>query len=170
MIPVRLASVLAVCFLLGDAPALAQPAATPPATRPTTQPAADARPNPLNAPGYRYPMVDPQGRAYFRIVAPDAQSVVIGVGRRFPLTKGEGGVWYGSSGDPLPVGFHYYNVYIDGAAGDQAHLLRVRGDGPRVADVAAQLPRVRAAAVPGVNDHVSEVHGRTTPCSDDTPS
>jgi enterochelin esterase family protein len=93
----------------------AAPAAPPATTRSTTQPAADAKPSPLNAPGYQYPMIDPQGRAYFRIAAPSAQSVVIGVGHRIPLIKGENGVWYGTS-DPLPVGFHYYNVYLDGTA------------------------------------------------------
>jgi enterochelin esterase family protein len=104
------------CFLLAIAPVFAQPSTAPPATRPSTQPAPDAKPSALNAPGYQYPMVDPTGRAYFRIVAPNAQSVVIGAGRRFPLTKGQDGVWYGTSGDPLPVGFHYYNVYVDGTA------------------------------------------------------
>jgi len=99
-------------------PPVATPTVTtsPATTRPaTTQPSPDAKPNPLNAPGYQYPMVDPQGRAYFRIVAPSAQSVVIGVGRRISLTKGADGVWYGTS-DPLPVGLHYYNVYVDGTA------------------------------------------------------
>jgi enterochelin esterase-like enzyme len=106
-----------VSFIFAGAAAFGQavPAASA-TTRPaTTQPAPDARPSPLNAPGYQFPMVDPQGRAYFRISAPGAQSVVIGIGRRIPLTKGENGVWYGTS-DPLPVGFHYYNVYIDGTA------------------------------------------------------
>src|SRR4051794_88978 len=70
-----------------------------------TQPAADARPSALNAPGYEYPKVDSQGRATFRIAAPDAQSVFVSVGRRVPLTRGENGVWVGTS-DPLPVGFH----------------------------------------------------------------
>ncbi|HEX8913873.1 MAG TPA: alpha/beta hydrolase-fold protein, partial [Humisphaera sp.] len=105
------------CLALQGAAALAQsnPPADAPAATPATQPAADARPNPLNAPGYQYPMVDSQGRATFRISAPNAQSVVIGVGRRIPLTKGENGVWSGTS-EPLPVGFHYYNVYVDGTA------------------------------------------------------
>src|SRR5688500_4834675 len=101
----RITLALLVSFFAAGAPALAQPSAPPttrPATRPATQPAPDARPSPLNAPGYQYPMVDPQGRAYFRISAPSAQSVVIGVGRRFSLTKGEDGVWYGNSGEPLP--------------------------------------------------------------------
>jgi enterochelin esterase family protein len=114
MIRARVTSALIGCLLLCGATALAQPAAA--TTPPSTQPAADARPSPLNAPGYQYPMVDPTGRAYFRIAAPNAQSVVIGIGRRFPLTKGGDGVWYGNSGDPLPVGFHYYNVYVDGTA------------------------------------------------------
>src|SRR4051794_7499564 len=116
MTSARINVALLVSFLAVDATALGQAApATSATTRPTTQPAADARPSPLNAPGYQYPMVDPAGRASFRIVAPSAQSVVIGVGRRIPLTKGEDGVWSGTS-DPLPVGFHYYNVYIDGTA------------------------------------------------------
>ncbi len=47
--------------------------------------------------------------------APDAQSVVIELGGRYPLTKDENGVWTGAT-RPLPVGFHYYSVLIDGAA------------------------------------------------------
>ena len=82
---------------------------------PATQPASDAKPSALNAPGYQYPMVDTKGRATFRITAPDAQSVAASVGRRFPLTKGDDGVWTGTT-EPLPVGFHYYSILIDGAA------------------------------------------------------
>jgi len=88
------------------------PAAAAPAA---TQPATDAKPSVLNAPGYQYPMVDSQSRATFRITAPGARSVVVSVGRRFPLAKDESGVWTGTT-DPLPVGFHYYSVLIDGAA------------------------------------------------------
>lgn len=81
---------------------------------PATQPA-DAKPSALNAPAYPYPMVDSQGRGIFRVHAPNAQSVVVNVGKRVPLTKGENGIWTGTS-DPLPVGFHYYSVSIDGAS------------------------------------------------------
>jgi enterochelin esterase-like enzyme len=80
-----------------------------------SQPGADAKPSVLNAPGYQYPMVDSQSRATFRITAPNAQSVAVAIGRRFPLTKGDNGVWTGTT-DPLPLGFHYYSVLIDGAA------------------------------------------------------
>src|SRR5215212_2440759 len=82
---------------------------------PATQPAPDARPSPLNAPGYEYPKVDSKGQATFRIYAPNAQSVVVGTGKRFALTKGADGYWTVTT-SPLPVGFHYYNVYIDGTA------------------------------------------------------
>jgi enterochelin esterase family protein len=40
--------------------------------------------------------------------------VVVSVGLRLPLTKDGSGVWTGTT-DPLPVGFHYYSVQIDGA-------------------------------------------------------
>jgi enterochelin esterase family protein len=80
-----------------------------------TQPTSDARPSVLNAPGHQYPMVDSRGRATFRITAPGAQSVVISIGRRFPLTKDENGAWIGTT-DVLPVGFHYYTVLVDGTA------------------------------------------------------
>jgi enterochelin esterase-like enzyme len=82
---------------------------------PATQPAADARPSPLNAPGYEYPKVDSKAQATFRISAPNAKSVVVGLGKRFALTKGPDGVWMVTT-SPLPLGFHYYNVYIDGTA------------------------------------------------------
>jgi enterochelin esterase family protein len=95
------------------APGAAGAPAAPAPAAPTTQPAADAKPSAVNAPGQQYPMVDSQGRAYFRIVAPEAKTVVVGVGRRIPLAKFDNGVWYGTS-DPLPLGFHYSNVYIDG--------------------------------------------------------
>src|SRR4051794_22420130 len=99
-----------VSFLVVGAAAFGQPATAAPgapgapapaAASPTTQPAADAKPSAVNAPGQQYPMVDPQGRAYFRIVAPEAKTVVIGVGRKIPLAKFDNGVWYGTS-DPLP--------------------------------------------------------------------
>jgi enterochelin esterase-like enzyme len=85
------------------------------AADPATQPASDAKPSVLNAPGYQYPMVDSQRRATFRITAPNAQAVIVSVGRRFPLTKDSNGVWTGTT-EPLPVGFHYYSVLIDGAS------------------------------------------------------
>src|SRR4051794_37837069 len=111
MAPIRAAMLVVVCLLLGSTVGVAQDAPAAAAG----QPPSDARPSVLNAPGHDYPMVDSQLRGLFRITAPDAQSVVVSVGKRFPLTKGENGMWTGTT-DPLPVGFHYYSVLIDGAS------------------------------------------------------
>jgi hypothetical protein len=112
MTTARFTVALCVSFLAVGAASFGQPAPAAPAApapagpsaSPTTQPAADAKPSAVNAPGQQYPMVDPQGRAYFRIVAPEAKTVVVGVGRKIPLAKFDNGVWYGTS-DPLPLGF-----------------------------------------------------------------
>jgi enterochelin esterase-like enzyme len=76
----------------------------------------EAKPSVLNAPSYQYPMVDAQNRAMFRITAPKAETVVVDiVGKKMPMTKGEDGVWTLTT-EPLPVGFHYYAVVVDGVA------------------------------------------------------
>ena len=65
-------------------------------------------------------MVNSQGYARFRIVAPDAQSVSVGLGlggdgrAGTTLTKDENGVWTGTTSAPLDEGFHYYHLTIDG--------------------------------------------------------
>ncbi len=99
-------------LVLGECSALAQGAPAVPAA---AEPPADASPSVLNAPGHSYPMVDSRGRASFCITAPNAQAVVVSIGRRIPLAKDASGLWVGTS-EPLPVGFHYYTVQIDGAA------------------------------------------------------
>lgn len=99
-----------VSFLFEGAYAFAQPATLPASTQP-----GGAKPSALNAPGRDYPMVDGQGRVTFRIVAPGAQTVVVPVGRRFALVRDAAGAWMGTT-DPLPPGFHYYSVVIDGVS------------------------------------------------------
>ena len=50
-----------------------------------TSPPAEAndwKPSTLNQPGQQYPQVNSEGRARFRIVAPQAQSVSVGLGGR----------------------------------------------------------------------------------------
>jgi enterochelin esterase family protein len=106
-----LAAVL--CLLAQSASIPAQPAANS-GDAPSATPPADAKPSALNAPGYQYPMVDSQGRAIFRITAPNAQSVVVSLGGR-ALTKDANGVWTCTT-DPLPLGFHYYSISVDGAS------------------------------------------------------
>ena len=74
----------------------------------------DWKPSPLNQPGQEYPQVNSQRYARFRIVAPNAQSVRVNIGR-VTLTKGEDGAWTGTTPEPLDEGFHYYHLTIDGA-------------------------------------------------------
>ncbi len=73
----------------------------------------DWKPSSINQKGKEYPQVNSERRARFRIVAPEAQSVSVSLGK-VALTKGEGGVWTGITA-PLDEGFHYYSLKIDGA-------------------------------------------------------
>ena len=87
----------------------------------TNQPAIieDFKPSTKNQPGQEYPQVNSQGYARFRIVAPQAQSVVVSLGLGgtrggTPLTKTEDGSWMGTTAGPLEEGFHYYHLTVDG--------------------------------------------------------
>ena len=75
-------------------------------------------PNPMNQPGQEYPMVNSEGFARFRVVAPDAKSVIVslGLGGRggTVLRKDKDGVWTGTTEGPMDPGFHYYHLTIDG--------------------------------------------------------
>ena len=79
----------------------------------------DFKPSELNQPGQEYPMVNSQGYARFRIVAPDAKAVNVSLGLGgqrggTDLVKGEDGVWTGTTAGPMDEGFHYYHLTIDG--------------------------------------------------------
>ena len=78
----------------------------------------DFRPSPLNQPGQQYPMVNSQGYARFRVVAPDAKSVIVSLGLGGSggtvLHKDKDGVWTGTTDGPMDPGFHYYHLTIDG--------------------------------------------------------
>ena len=75
-------------------------------------------PNPMNQPGQEYPQVNSEGFARFRVVAPDAKSVIVslGLGGRggTVLRKDQDGVWTGTTDGPMDPGFHYYHLTIDG--------------------------------------------------------
>jgi enterochelin esterase family protein len=75
----------------------------------------DFKPATSNQSGRQYPQVNSERRARFRIVAPQAQSVRVGLGGRggTPLVKGDDGLWVGTT-PPLDEGFHYYTINIDG--------------------------------------------------------
>jgi hypothetical protein len=78
----------------------------------------DFKPSPLNQPQQEYPMVNSQGYARFKIIAPAADSVRVslGLGGRggTKLEKTSDGSWMGTTEGPMDEGFHYYNVKIDG--------------------------------------------------------
>ena len=78
----------------------------------------DFKPSTLNQPGQQYPQVNSQRYARFRIMAPNAQSVSVslGLGGRggTKLTKGDDGVWVGTTAGPMDEGFHYYHLSVDG--------------------------------------------------------
>ncbi|MCW8849162.1 MAG: alpha/beta hydrolase-fold protein [Melioribacteraceae bacterium] len=76
----------------------------------------DFKPSVTNQPGRDYPMVNSEGRVRARISAPDAHKVQLDISAvKYDLTKDEEGVWTGESG-PQDEGFHYYQLWIDGAA------------------------------------------------------
>jgi enterochelin esterase-like enzyme len=83
----------------------------------------DFKPSILNQPGQQYPQVNSQRRARYRIVAPQAQSVSTG---RTVLTKGEDGVWTGTS-QPMDEGFHYYHLTVDGGTFNDPGALNFYG-------------------------------------------
>lgn len=89
----------------------------------------DFEPATLNQPGQKYPQVNSQRYARFRIVAPQAQSVSVGLGGRggTPLTKTEDGVWVGTTAKPLDEGFHYYHLTVDGGTFNDPGTLNFYG-------------------------------------------
>ncbi|NLH42739.1 MAG: hypothetical protein GX448_12950 [Planctomycetes bacterium] len=92
---------------------------SPPSLAQTSQPADanDWKPSSLNQPGKQYPQVTSDGRVRTSISAPQAQKVELDIGAvKYPLTKGENGVWTGGESKPQDEGFHYYQIWIDGAA------------------------------------------------------
>lgn len=85
----------------------------PPAS---TQTAEEARPASSNVMGAQYPRVTPDGRAMFRLHAPDAQKVEANAGgAKYPMTKSEDG-WWSTTTNPLVPGFHYYSLIVDGVS------------------------------------------------------
>jgi len=75
---------------------------------------ADAVTAETTIPGNEFPKVDSQRRAYFRIQAPQARKVVVDIcSKKYDMQPdGKGG--FMAVTDPLPVGFHYYFMNIDG--------------------------------------------------------
>ena len=76
----------------------------------------DFKPSTLNQPNKQFPQVNSEGRVRTRVSAPQATTVLLDIGAvKYPLTKGEDGVWVGES-KPQDEGFHYYQIWVDSAA------------------------------------------------------
>mgnify|MGYP001251350162 CR=1 FL=1 len=79
-------------------------------------PVEDFKPSSLNQPGRQYPQVNSERRVRTRVVAPGATNVLLDIGAvKYPLTRREDGAWVGES-QPQDEGFHYYQIWVDGAA------------------------------------------------------
>ncbi|MBN2817937.1 MAG: esterase [Bacteroidales bacterium] len=76
----------------------------------------DFKPSSVNQPGKEYPMVNSEGRVRAQISAPEATRVQLDISAvKYDLVKDENGVWTGESA-PQDEGFHYYQLWVDGAA------------------------------------------------------
>ena len=115
---------LALLPVLSGVPAIAQPpqgaqagrGTRPPVEIDQTPPVEDFRPSALNQPGKQYPEVNSQRRVRTTLRAPNAQSVLLDIGGvRYPMTKGDDGVWTGVS-NTQDEGFHYYQLNVDGVS------------------------------------------------------
>ena len=63
----------------------------------------------------KYPQMLINGRAVFRLKAPQAQKVELDLGRKYDMIKNSDGVWEVTT-DSLSEGFHYYSLIIDGVS------------------------------------------------------
>ena len=73
------------------------------------------RPAETNVRSAQYPQILPDGRAVFRIKAPEVQKLQLDLGRKYDLVKNNEGVWEVTT-DSLSEGIHYYSLIIDGLA------------------------------------------------------
>ena len=60
-----------------------------------------------------FPQVDPDGRVTFRVNAPEALALTVNLGKDYPMTRDEQGVWTATT-DPQVEGFHYYSLKAGG--------------------------------------------------------
>jgi enterochelin esterase family protein len=110
---------LALLTVFSTIPVVAQPGRgtpPPPVEIDQSAPVEDFKPSALNQPGKQYPEVNSQRRVRTVLRAPNAQTVLLDIGGvRYPMTKGEDGVWMGVS-NAQDEGFHYYQLNVDGVS------------------------------------------------------
>jgi enterochelin esterase-like enzyme len=109
---------LCATFLVSASLCIAQPApqAPKPPVPALTGSVEDFKPATTNQAGKEYPQVNSERRIRARVVATDAQSVLFDIGGvKYALVKGADGVWTGDTA-AQDEGFHYYQIWVDGAA------------------------------------------------------
>jgi enterochelin esterase-like enzyme len=85
-------------------------------TRSQAQVVEDFKTSSTTQPGKEYPKVNSEGRVRVQISAPEATRVQFDIDAvKYDLTKDENGVWTGECA-PQDEGFHYYQLWIDGAS------------------------------------------------------
>ena len=74
------------------------------------------RPAPSNVQSAPFPRINTDQTVTFRVRADQAQAVTVNLPDfgAVPLAKGEGGFWMGTTDKPVPPGFYYYTVNVDG--------------------------------------------------------
>jgi enterochelin esterase-like enzyme len=76
----------------------------------------DFKTTPTTQQGKRYPQVNSEGRVRVSLMAPNAKQVQIDIGaKKYDLVRDTAGMWIGESA-PQDVGFHYYQLNVDGAS------------------------------------------------------
>jgi enterochelin esterase-like enzyme len=73
------------------------------------------RPAESNIRSAKYPQILPDGHAFFRFRAPEAQKVQLDLGKKYDMVKRDDGFWEVTT-DSLSEGFHYYSLIIDGVS------------------------------------------------------
>ena len=91
-------------------------------------------PSEYNLPGRQYPMINPDRTVTFRIEAPKAKSVVINLGKPYPMSSMGDGQWTVTT-EPVAPGFHYYSLTIDGVRGTDPATQVFFGSGTQMSGI-----------------------------------
>ena len=91
------------------------------ASKDNFKPKEDFKPCETCQPGQQYPQVNSEGYVRFRVVAPDAKTIIASAGHGGGMSgtileKQKDGSFIGTTGSPEDEGFHYYTISVDGAS------------------------------------------------------
>lgn len=114
------------------------------ATMTAQQRVAEGVPAETNVPEAKYPCVDEESRATFRIFAPEAREVKVDIcGKQYPMQRDEKGLWTVTT-QPLVEGFHYYFLLVDGVSVTDPSSETFYGCGRQASGI--EIPESPAAA------------------------